>query len=212
MLLSVAIADKPIVKMAYKWAEAPDELHIYAKWAHKLDAPAVNDIDKRSVEVKIEPESVSISAQHSTKTLQLAFPLANSVDPDGSSWTVNTFGINLVLRKSELQTVWGALLPVAVPVPKNCHHWWEMKTKFEAEMKAVKKNGAPRETAAAAVPLEKKSGKTKKEKKAAKKKPSGEAAASAASVEKESSKTKKKKKAGKKKKTAKTKEVGDSEL
>jgi hypothetical protein len=104
-------------------AEAADDVYIFAKWAHKLDAPAVNNIDKDSVVVVFETDNVSINAEHSTKTLQLSIPVARSIDPSGSSWTVNTFGINLILKKSSLQTLWGSLLPLGTPVPKNSHHW-----------------------------------------------------------------------------------------
>jgi hypothetical protein len=83
----------------------------------------VNNIDKSSVVVAIQSRHVSISAQHPTKALQLSFSLLRELDHTASTWSVNTFGINLVLKKASLQEVWGGLLPAGVHVPKNSHHW-----------------------------------------------------------------------------------------
>lgn len=60
---------------AYKWAESPDEVHVYVRWAHKLSAPAVNNVDKSQVFVDIQPSSVRVRGEHKDKTLQVATSL-----------------------------------------------------------------------------------------------------------------------------------------
>ena len=90
------------------------------KWAHKISAPAVNNVESSSVTVSIEPDRISIRGEHSTKSLMVDIPLRHRIDATGSSWTLNTFGVNLVLRKEEMQSIWSRLLGEGVKVmPRN---------------------------------------------------------------------------------------------
>lgn len=163
--VSSAVQDKPVVNCAFKWAESPDDIFIYVKWgkfhtfqahfilfisennsfflAHNLGAPAVNNILSEDVIVEIGEDRLYISAEHSTKTMKLEIPqLMNKVSIDLSSYSIITFGVNLVLRKKEIQDVWGSLLPSGVAFPRSIHTWWEMKNKYEDENAQVKSTGS----------------------------------------------------------------------
>jgi hypothetical protein len=110
--------------------------------AHKLDAPAANNVDKASVVVSINASAISLRAEHPTKTLQLSFPLRHAVDPLSSTYAVSTFGVTLTLRKRELQHAWGDLLPDGWPRTRSSAVWWELKQTHEAAMNEVNKRGA----------------------------------------------------------------------
>ena len=62
------------------------------KWAHKLDAPAVNDVDQASVEVVVAESLVTVRASHPTKHLAVDLPLRFHVDVNASSWSLKTLG------------------------------------------------------------------------------------------------------------------------
>ena len=90
----------------------------------------------------INASSISISAEHPSKTLQLNFPLKHPVDPAASSYAASTFGLTLTLRKHELQHAWDDVHPDGWPRTRSSPVWWEMKQKHEAALNDVKKNGA----------------------------------------------------------------------
>lgn len=92
--------------------------------------------------VELEEDKVVVKADHLTKTMMLEIPLIHKVSVEQSLHTKNTFGVNLVLRKQNLQEVWGSLLPVDSPLPKSMHTWWEMKHKYEEENSQVKSGGS----------------------------------------------------------------------
>ena len=131
----------PIISCAFKWAESPDSLFIFAKFSHKLDAPAPNNVDRDSVAVDIQSDAVDISAIHPIKRFHLRVPLFRPGDPVSSTFKVNTFGGNLVLAKQDPQTEWGALLPRREPIPKQMHIWWELKQEYSTNMKELRRHG-----------------------------------------------------------------------
>ncbi len=94
----------------------------------------MNNVDAESVRVIIEPWKVSIAAEHPQKSLRLEIPLFLAANPASSTYTLSAFGVNLVLRKQEIQALWGSLLPAKVPVPKTSHVWWELRTKVRRTM------------------------------------------------------------------------------
>ena len=53
----------------------------------------------------------------------------------------NTFGVNMILRKRELQTIWSSLLPPTTTMPRNAHVWWEMRESLDDELDALRRNG-----------------------------------------------------------------------
>ena len=57
--------------------------------------------------------------------VQADIPLSKAVDVAASTWTLNAFGVNLVLRKARLQTAWGHLHGggSSFKPPKNSHVW-----------------------------------------------------------------------------------------
>jgi hypothetical protein len=107
-----------------------------------LDAPAVNNIKYENVIVELSEDKVSISADHPTKVMRLEIPFWSKISPEKSTHTFNTFGVNLVLRKQDIQEVWGSLMPPDTPLPKNIHTWWELKNKYEDENAQVKSGGS----------------------------------------------------------------------
>jgi len=115
---------------------------IFLTTAHKLDAPAANNVDKASVVVNINGSSISLRAEHPTKTLELSFPLRHAIEPSRSTYTISTFGVTFTLRKWDLQHVWDDLHPEAWPRTRSSAVWWEMKQKHEAAVNEVNKLGA----------------------------------------------------------------------
>jgi hypothetical protein len=57
------------VTCAYKWAESANDVHIFVRWAHKLSAPAVNNVEKAHVD--IQASSVRVRGEHADKLLQV---------------------------------------------------------------------------------------------------------------------------------------------
>lgn len=88
---------------AYKWAESPDEVHIFVRWAHKLSAPAVNNVDKSQVFVDIQPSSIGVRGEHKDKTLQVERRAYSRIFPSSAAnlkQISNAFTLYSVLRYS----------------------------------------------------------------------------------------------------------------
>ena len=66
--LASAGSAKPI-ECAFKWAQSDDHIFVFAKYAHKLDAPAPNNVVAPTVDVT--PSSVSITANNTDKIFTL---------------------------------------------------------------------------------------------------------------------------------------------
>jgi hypothetical protein len=114
-------------------SESPDEVFVFVKWAHKLDAPAVNNVPQSSVAITFggpgddsqqAATTVRVRASHPAKKLAVDVPLRWPVDAALSSWSLKTLGVTLVLRKSQPQHAWGSLHPAAFKAPPSSGHTW----------------------------------------------------------------------------------------
>lgn len=128
----------PVVDCASKWAQSGDEVHVFVKWALKIDAPARNDMARDRVEIQMNSDSVSLYAQYKNiKIFRFEVSLAEEIDPDLSSFEIKTFGIHFVFKKMKLQNVWPGLLSKESHVPKNMHRWWELYEQWEPELASL---------------------------------------------------------------------------
>ena len=107
--------------IAFKWAQSLKEVFIFVKWAHKIDAPGLNDVPAEGVEVSIEASMVKLTAKHAKKTFRLEIPLAAEVDVAKSSHTKVPFGRKILLIKADVDAVWPGLMPSGAVVPQNAH-------------------------------------------------------------------------------------------
>ena len=129
---------RPLVTCAFKWEQSASEVHLFVKYAHKLDAPAVNDAGAPAVTVL--PGSLLVEAESKSKRLRLELDLARAVDPARSSHERGTFGVTIVLVKAS-RASWPRLLAPPPGGKKagrvHAHRWWEMEEKFDAEARAT---------------------------------------------------------------------------
>ena len=52
--LAVQVRSNPLptrISCAFKWAQSAEHVHIFVKFAHKIDAPAPNDCKKEAVDI-----------------------------------------------------------------------------------------------------------------------------------------------------------------
>jgi len=120
---------------AFKWAQSPDDVHLYIKFAHKIDAPAYNNFAKSNVKVEITEKSISMVASNDEKQFELELELFKNIDPEASTYSVHTFGVSFVLRK--VDKVWKRLLKDPTLKPRNMHLWWELYDKYQDEMEKL---------------------------------------------------------------------------
>eukprot|EP00471_Norrisiella_sphaerica_P006365 CAMPEP_0184483008 /NCGR_PEP_ID=MMETSP0113_2-20130426/4614_1 /TAXON_ID=91329 /ORGANISM="Norrisiella sphaerica, Strain BC52" /LENGTH=506 /DNA_ID=CAMNT_0026863127 /DNA_START=348 /DNA_END=1868 /DNA_ORIENTATION=- len=123
------------ISPAFKWAQSPDDVHLYIKFAHKIDAPAYNNFAKSNVQVQIEARSVSMKASNTEKSYLLTLELYGEVDPEASTYSVHTFGVSFVLKKRK--KVWKRLLKNKDLKPRNMHLWWELYDKYQDDMEKL---------------------------------------------------------------------------
>jgi len=123
------------ISPAFKWAQSPEDIHIYVKFAHKIDAPAYNKYSKDDIAVQITPTGVTMDASNSEKTFSLSLELFKKIDPEKSSYSIHTFGVSMVLRKEK--KVWKRLLRDKNLKPRNMHMWWELYEKYNDDMEKL---------------------------------------------------------------------------
>ena len=118
--------------MAFKWAQSLHEIHLFAKFAHKLDAPAENDVDG-NVNVTISERGLEVRAASGrrAKRFVLEIELLRDLDAAQSSWSVAAFGVTVTLRKAA-RGRWKRLLKSKQPM-KQAHTWWEKDAEYEGE-------------------------------------------------------------------------------
>ena len=115
-------ASRPIT-CAFKWAQNEEEIFIFVKYAHKLDAPAPNNVQHPAVQV--DASSLSVHATNGAKAFSLSLNLYDEVDVDATVHTARTFGVELVLPKAR-RGHWTRLLRDRSK-PRNMHRWFEME-------------------------------------------------------------------------------------
>ena len=112
---------------------------MYVKWAHKIDAPGLNDVPAEGVTVSIEASLVKLTAKHAKKTFRLEIPLAGQVDVAKSTHTKVPFGRKILLIKAEADEVWPGIMPSSAVVPQNAHMWQELWDQYRDELERVSK-------------------------------------------------------------------------
>jgi hypothetical protein len=147
-LKSALQANRPKTKLApsYKWAQTPDEIHVFVKFAHKIDAPAALNVKEEAF--TLTNSSLVFEASNPQKRFTLTLlDLLKEIDSEGSSVTFGSVGTcTIVLAKKQKRRRWARLTKSRI-VPRNAHIWFEMREKYEEEMKQVEKEAVERQKA-----------------------------------------------------------------
>eukprot|EP00937_MAST-01D_sp_MAST-1D-sp2_P008147 g8147.t1 len=114
-----------------KWAQSATDIHLWVKFAHKLDTPAMTDI--KAGAARFGPTTLSFNASNAQKRFTLDMLLLREIDPDASTGcTMGSAGTcTFVLRKKVVNATWPRLLK-SRDKPKNMHVWFSMKEQHAA--------------------------------------------------------------------------------
>ena len=88
LTLVVCIAASPLsrVACAFKWAQSAHHIHIFAKYAHKIDAPSPNDVREENTEVS--DRSINFNATNNIKAFSFNVELFGNISPNESTYVL----------------------------------------------------------------------------------------------------------------------------
>ena len=123
---------------AFQWAQSMDDVFLELKFSHRHDTPGC-----------LEMKNMNVDIQNNTVTF-VGYCVLGDV-PIKIDFFINTWkGINITesshrfgsagryqitLRKAESGMYWDKLLADGSPIPTNMRVWFEMKDKFEEQLK-----------------------------------------------------------------------------
>jgi hypothetical protein len=107
-----------------KWTQSAEDVHIWVKFAHKLDTPA--QVNSKAHPAAFTNGSLSFNASNPNKLFRLDLSLFAAIDPGASAGcTMGSAGTcTFVLRKAKVNATWPRLLK-GRKKPRNQHHWHE---------------------------------------------------------------------------------------
>ena len=131
------LIDYQIVYPAFKWAQSLDDIFIEIKFAHRHDSPGCLEVKDMQVDIdenRLFFVGYCVLGNDPIKiVLNLkTFDKLNKTQCSHGSTSVGRYQFTL---KKQSKKYWKRLLEKDEPLPQNMRVWFEMKEKFQEELK-----------------------------------------------------------------------------
>ena len=160
---------------AFKWAQSLEDIFIEIKYAHRHDSPGCLEIKDMNVDIKNDSVSLVGFCVLGDVPIKIDFKIDTYHGLNVSECTHGAGSVGryqITLKKSE-KSFWKKLLKDDSPIPPNMRVWFEMKEKYENELKEFEEKEEKENEDNIDKLLEDKNKKSKKKKKGKKKKDKG---------------------------------------
>ena len=126
-----------IVYPAFKWAQSLDDVFIEIKFAHRHDSPGCLEIKDMNVDIKNDSVKFEGYCVLGDVPIKIDFKIDTfkSLNVSECSHGASSVGrYQITLKKGE-KSFWKKLLKDDTPIPPNMRIWFEMKEKYQEELK-----------------------------------------------------------------------------
>ena len=126
-----------IVSPAFKWAQSLDDIFIEIKFAHRHDSPGCLEIKDMNVDIKNDSVKFEGYCVLGDVPIKIDFKIDTYKALNVSECTHGASSVGryqITLKKGE-KSFWKKLLKEDSPIPPNMRIWFEMKEKYQEELK-----------------------------------------------------------------------------
>ena len=134
-----SINEYKIISPAFQWAQSLNDIYIEIKFSHRLDSPGCLELNNLNVTIKNESVNLIGYCILGDVPIKINFYIETFQEIDFENSTHGFFGLigkyQIKLRKKNLGMFWDKLLKDGSINFSNMGIWFEMKEKFENEIK-----------------------------------------------------------------------------
>ena len=126
-----------IVSPAFKWAQSLEDIFLEIKFAHRHDSPGCLEIKDMNVEIKNDSVKFEGYCVLGDVPIKIDFKIDTFKNLNVSECTHGESSVGryqITLKKGE-KSFWKKLLKDDTPIPPNMRVWFEMKEKYQEELK-----------------------------------------------------------------------------
>ena len=126
-----------IVSPAFKWAQSLDDIFIEIKFAHRHDSPGCLEIKDMNIDIKNDSVKFEGYCVLGDVPIKIDFKIDTYKALNVSECTHGASSVGryqITLKKGE-KSFWKKLLKEDSPIPPNMRIWFEMKEKYQEELK-----------------------------------------------------------------------------
>ena len=126
-----------IVSPAFKWAQSLEDIFIEIKFAHRHDSPGCLEIKDMNVDIKNDSVKFEGYCVLGDVPIKIDFKIDTFKVLNVSECTHGASSVGryqITLKKGE-KSFWKKLLKEDSPIPPNMRIWFEMKEKYQEELK-----------------------------------------------------------------------------
>jgi hypothetical protein len=130
--------DYQVVSPAFQWAQSLDTIFLQIKFAHRHDSPGCLEVKNHVLD--LQREKIIFKAYCVIGDVPIKFELnldlfgeISDIESKGDFGSVGRYVITL---KKAPARYWKNLYPENYNIPSNMKVWWEMKEKYESEIKS----------------------------------------------------------------------------
>ena len=126
-----------VVYPAFKWAQSLEDIFLEIKFAHRHDSPGCLEIKDMNVDIKNDSVKFEGYCVLGDVPIKIDFKIETFKSLNVSECTHGASSVGryrITLRKGE-KSFWKKLLKDDAPIPPNMRVWFEMKEKYQEELK-----------------------------------------------------------------------------
>jgi hypothetical protein len=126
------------VSPAFQWAQSLKDVYIQIKFAHRHDSPGCLEVKNETVDIYKNLVVFTAYCVLGDVPIKFELNLESFADfnKEESQFFFSSVGrYQLNLRKAQTGMYWDKLLAPGVDSPPNMKVWWEMRAKYEDEIK-----------------------------------------------------------------------------
>ena len=125
------------VSPAFKWAQSLEDIFLEIKFAHRHDSPGCLEIKDMNVDIKNDSVKFEGYCVLGDVPIKIDFKIDTFKSLNVSECTHGASSVGryqITLKKGE-KSFWKKLLKDETPIPPNMRIWFEMKEKYQEELK-----------------------------------------------------------------------------
>ena len=125
------------VSPAFKWAQSLEDVFLEIKFAHRHDSPGCLEIKDMNVDIKNDSVKFEGYCVLGDVPIKIDFKIDTFKALNVSECThgASSVGRYQITLKKEEKSFWKKLLKDDTPIPPNMRIWFEMKEKYQEELK-----------------------------------------------------------------------------
>ena len=125
------------VSPAFKWAQSLEDVFLEIKFAHRHDSPGCLEIKDMNVDIKNDSVKFEGYCVLGDVPIKIDFKIDTFKALNVSECThgASSVGRYQITLKKEEKSFWKKLLKDETPIPPNMRIWFEMKEKYQEELK-----------------------------------------------------------------------------